>query len=158
MPDCSYFRDYSQRDAPAFASLLCRFWLSGLFFLRDNVCLCDRKPSPSFDSRGMFWCHSLYLRDESLWFERAFELTKRLPCPRFWLKVSIFWKKEKTSTSLARRGWLGIIFLITPVFRSWKNACISSARSVQKHTVWDYGIVFVILPLQAYNFETRVEY
>ena len=52
--------------------------------------------------------------------KRPFEITERLPCPRFWLKVLIY-VKRKIPTSLARRGWLGIIFLITPVFRIWKK-------------------------------------
>ena len=48
-------------------SLLCRFRLSGLFLSRDNDCLGNGEPSPSFDSKGKKILMSfVILRNESL--------------------------------------------------------------------------------------------
>ena len=103
-----------------------------------------------------FLCHSLYTKWKFAT-KHAVELIERLPCPRFWLKVSICVRK-KTYASLARRGWLGIIFLITPVFRIRKKRLYIVSKVCSKAHYMDCGIIFVILPLKAQRFWSSVEY
>ena len=153
------FWDYSQRDAPNFLSLLYRFWLSGLFSferltayeIRNHHCLLVPKES--------FWCCSLYyeLRVCDFNVHLFFGLTERLPCPRFKSKVLIC-LEQKTPTSLARRGWLGIIFLITPVFGNWKKCLYIISKVCSKAYCMRLWYCFVILPLKACSFLSRVKY
>ena len=138
------FWDPSQRDAPAFLSLLYRFWLGGLFsFERLTVYVIENHPCLLIPKECFLFfdvvrCVTNWEFSTSM---RVFSwINWDTTLPRVYIK-GFDCSEQKTPTSLARRGWLGIIFLITPVFGNWKNACTSSARSVQKHTVWEYGIV-----------------
>ena len=85
------FRDYHQRDAPAFLSLLYRFWLSGLFSFERLTAYEIRNPHCLLIPEECFWCRSLYSELRVLRLQCApFELNERLPSPRFKLKVSIY--------------------------------------------------------------------
>ena len=108
-----------------FISLLYRFWLNGLLFREImTACLDDyAEPSPSFVSEGRLWCSLC------TWIN-----WENYPAPGCDLRVLIC-VKRKIPTSFAQRGWRGIIFLITLLFRIWNNACTSSAGSVRKHIV-----------------------
>ena len=137
------FRDYSQRDAPAFLSLLYRFWLGGLFFFeRLSVYVIGNHPCLLIPKECfLFWRRSLYYELRVCDFNARFSwINWDTTLPRVYIK-GFDRLEQKTPTSLARRGWLGIIFLITPVFGIWKKCLYIISKVLQKHTVRDYGIV-----------------
>ena len=141
LPELFPFLELQSAGCPSFVSLLHRFWLNGFFIFWDNDCL-------SLLIIRNHHCLSLFCKDLFGAICYALGSTERTTLPQVIMKGFNFRKEKKTPTSLAQRGWRGIIILITPVFRDWNNACTSSTGSVQKHTV-DCGIVFVILPQEA---------
>ena len=85
--------------------------------------------------------------------------TERTTLPQVMIKgFNFLWKEKKTPTSLARRGWLWIIFLITLVFRIWKKCMYIVSKVYSKAYCMRLWHCFSILPLKACSFLSRGKY
>ena len=155
------FRDYCQRDAPAFLSLFYRFWLGGLFsFERLTVYVignhpCLLIPKERFLFFDVVRCITNWEFATSM--RIFFWINWDTTLPQVYIK-GFDCLEQKTPTSLARRGWLGIIFLITPVFGNWKKCLYIISKVCSKAYCIKSWYCFVILPLKACSFLSRVKY
>ena len=78
------------------------------------------EPSSSFDSGGMFLV-SFVVYEVKVYDWICIWINWETTLPQVLIKGFDLCKKKETPTSLAQRGWLGIILLITPVFRNWNK-------------------------------------
>ena len=87
LPELFPFLELQSAGCPSFVSLLHGFWLNGFFIFWDNDCL-------SLLIIRNHHCLSSFCKDLFGAICYALGSTERLPCPRLWLRVLNFEKKN----------------------------------------------------------------